>query len=86
MTVRHSVPQVIDDGSVAYVYGLGRVSQVADDDTIHYYLSDGLGSTTELADGDVVNTYGYDVFGPTRAHTGARTRLGLSLSMTASRC
>jgi RHS repeat-associated protein len=54
--------------------GLGRISQVADDDTTHYYLSDGLGSTMALtdADGDVVNTYDYDVFGPVRASSGSQ--------------
>ena len=71
--VARSIPQVIDDGSLAYVYGLGRVSQIASDDTTHYYLSDGLGSTMALtdADGDVVNTYDYDVFGAVLASTGA---------------
>jgi len=55
--------------------GLGRIAQIADDDTTYYYLSDGLGSTTELADGDgtVTGAYAYDVFGPVRAHTGAST-------------
>jgi RHS repeat-associated protein len=57
-----------------YVYGLGRIAQVADDDTTHYYLSDELGSTMALtdADGDVVNTYNYDVFGPVSTHTGSQ--------------
>jgi RHS repeat-associated protein len=68
------VPQVINDGSLAYVYGLGRISQVADDDTTFYYLSDGLGSTMALtdADGEVANTYEYDVFGAVRASTGSQ--------------
>jgi RHS repeat-associated protein len=72
--VARSIPQVIDDGSLAYVYGLGRISQVAADDTTYYYLSDGLGSTMALtdADGDVVNTYDYDVFGAVRASSGSQ--------------
>ena len=72
--VVRSVPQVIDDGSLSYVYGLGRIAQVAADDTTYYYLSDGLGSTMALtdADGDVVNTYEYDVFGAVRAQTGSQ--------------
>jgi RHS repeat-associated protein len=72
--VAQSIPQVIDDGSLAYVYGLGHISQVAADDTTFYYLSDGLGSTMALtdADGDVVNTYNYDVFGEVRSQTGSQ--------------
>jgi RHS repeat-associated protein len=72
--VARSVPQVIDDGSLAYVYGVGRISQVASDDTTYYYLSDGLASTMALtdADGDVVNTYDYDVFGSVRSQTGSQ--------------
>ena len=56
-----------------WVHVLGRISQVAADDTTYYYLSDAPGSTMALtdADGDVVNTYARDVFGPVRAHTGA---------------
>jgi RHS repeat-associated protein len=54
--------------------GLGRIAQVAADDTTHYYLSDGLGSTIALtdADGDGVNTYDYDVFGAVRSSTGSQ--------------
>jgi RHS repeat-associated protein len=68
------IPQVMDDGSLGYVYGLGRISQVASDDTTYYYLSDGPGSVMALtdADGDVVNTYDYDVFGAVRASSGSQ--------------
>jgi RHS repeat-associated protein len=69
-----SVSQIIDDGSLAYVHGLGRISQVAADDTTYYYLGDGLGSTMALtdADGDVVNTYDYDVLGAVSSQTGSQ--------------
>jgi RHS repeat-associated protein len=72
--VARSIPQLMDDGTLAYVYGLDRIAQVADDDTTYYYLSDGLGSVMALtdADGDVVNTYDYDVFGAVRSSTGSQ--------------
>jgi RHS repeat-associated protein len=72
--IGRSVPQIIDDGSLAYVYGLGRISQVASDDTTFYHLSDGLASTMALTDasGNVVNTYDYDVFGSVSSQTGSQ--------------
>jgi RHS repeat-associated protein len=71
--VAASIPQVVDDGSLSYVYGLGRVSQVGAAGTF-YYLSDGLGSAMALTDasGNVVNTYNYDVFGSVRSQTGSQ--------------
>ncbi|HLF77756.1 MAG TPA: RHS repeat-associated core domain-containing protein [Dehalococcoidia bacterium] len=68
-----SIPQVLDDETLKYVYGLGRISQVGASAT-YYYLADGLGSTMTLVDdaGDLVNTYDYDVFGAVRASTGAQ--------------
>ena len=46
--VARSIAQVLDDGDLMYVHGLGRVSQVDSSDVTHYYLTDGLGSTMAL--------------------------------------
>src|SRR5262245_24035548 len=56
--VAMSIPQVLDDGSFKYVYGLGRVCEVGPSTTTHYYLTDGLGSTIGMvnASGTIVNT------------------------------
>jgi RHS repeat-associated protein len=72
--VNGSIPQVVDDGTLKYVYGLGRIAQVENDDDTFYYLTDGLGSTMALTDasGSVVNTYEYDVFGAVRSSTGSQ--------------
>ena len=42
--VNRSIPQVVDDETYQYVYGIGRIAQAGSSAT-HYYLSDGLGST-----------------------------------------
>jgi RHS repeat-associated protein len=70
--VNRSIPQVLDDEDLRYVYGLGRIAQVGA--STHYYLSDGLGSTMALTDeaGDVVNDYDYDVFGALRDSSGSQ--------------
>ncbi len=67
------IPQILDDGDLRYIYGLGRIAQVDDSDVTHYYLSDALGSTMALTDsaGDVVNDYEYDVFGAVSASSGS---------------
>ncbi|HLF77761.1 MAG TPA: RHS repeat-associated core domain-containing protein [Dehalococcoidia bacterium] len=72
--VATSIPQVLDDETLKYVYGLGRISQVGASAT-YYYLADGLGSTMALVDstGTVVNTYDYDVFGAVRGSTGSQS-------------
>jgi hypothetical protein len=69
-----SIPQVLDDGSFKYVYGLGRIAEVGPGTTTHYYLPDGLGSTMALVDssGSAANTYDYDVFGAIRTSTGSQ--------------
>jgi RHS repeat-associated protein len=71
--VNRSIPQVLDDETYEYLYGLGRIAQVGASET-HYYLTDGLGSTLVLTDeaGEVVNTYDYDVFGAPQAETGSQ--------------
>jgi len=72
--VSTSIPQVIDDGTLDYVYGIGRISQISSTDVTYYYLTDGLGSTVALTDstGAVVNSYEYDIFGDVRASTGSQ--------------
>jgi RHS repeat-associated protein len=69
--VNRSIPQVLDDEDIRYVYGIGRIAQVDGADT-YYYLTDGLGSTMALTDddGEVVNDYDYDVFGGLRDSSG----------------
>ena len=71
--VNRSLPQVLDDGTSQYVYGLGGtpIAQVSATGTV-YYLADGLGSTmaTTDASGSVVNTYTYDPYGATTSSTG----------------
>ena len=71
--VSRSIPQVLDDEDLRYVYGMGRIAQVDGADT-YYYLTDGLGSTMALTDeaGDVVNDYDYDVFGALRDSSGSQ--------------
>jgi hypothetical protein len=88
--VNRSIPQVLDDEDLRYVYGIGCISQVSGSAT-HYYLSDGLGSTMALtdADGAVVNDYDYDVFGALRDSSGVRrttSHLLASRSMGALGC
>jgi RHS repeat-associated protein len=70
--VNRSIPQVLDDEDLRYVYGIGRIAQVGA--STHYYLSDGLGSTLALTDedGDVANDYDYDVFGGLRDSSGSQ--------------
>ena len=72
--VAASIPEVLEDGSFKYVYGLGRLAEVGPTTTTHYYLPDGLGSTMALVNssGSVVNTYDYDVFGAIRSSTGSQ--------------
>ncbi len=71
--VAQGIPQVLDDGDLRYIYGLGRIAQVDDSEVTHYYLSDALGSTMALTDASkgVVNTYEYDVFGAVSASSGS---------------
>jgi RHS repeat-associated protein len=71
--VNWSIPQVVDDETYQYVYGLGRIAQVGSGATF-YYLTDGLGSTMALTDeaGDVDTTWDYDVFGAVRGLTGSQ--------------
>ena len=55
--VARSIPQVIDDGNLMYVYGIGRILQAGSIGLTRYYLADGLGSTMALTDSRI-NTVG----------------------------
>jgi RHS repeat-associated protein len=71
--INWSIPQVLDDETYDYLYGVGRISQVGSSAT-QYYLTDGLGTTLALTDdsGDIANAYEYDVFGRTTSATGVQ--------------
>jgi RHS repeat-associated protein len=75
--INTAIPQILDDGTFRYVYGLGRVSEVGPGTTTHYYLLDDLGSTMALVDsaGAIVNNYSYDVFGSVRSSSGSQANL-----------
>lgn len=70
--VNRRVPEILQDGTNTYVYGLGRISSTDANGSQTYFLSDALGSTTNLADGtgNVQASYSYDVFGAVRSQTG----------------
>lgn len=69
--VARKTPQILDDGTAQYVYGMGRVERVTASAT-HYYLTDGSGSTLALVDssGTVVQSYDYDAWGNVRSSSG----------------
>ena len=69
--VARSIAQVLDDGDLMYVYGLGRVSQVDSSDVTHYYLTDGLGSTMALTNASKTVVNDYDIFGAVSASSGS---------------
>jgi len=48
-SVLAGLTQVLSDGDNAYLYGLGRIGEEAND-TWAYHLSDALGSVRQLAD------------------------------------
>ncbi len=72
--INSSLPEVLQDGTYSYVYGLGGlISQTDVSGNQQYFLGNGLGSTEKLTDGSgsVVATYKYDIFGAVRASTGS---------------
>ena len=71
--IARSIPQLLDDGDLRYIYGLGRISQIDDSEVTHYYLTHALGSTMALTNASktVVNDYEYDVFGAVRSSMGS---------------
>jgi RHS repeat-associated protein len=68
--VNRSVPEILQDGTNTYVYGLGRISSTDGSGNQTYYTGDGLGSTTDLTNSSATKTdsYTYDAFG-TPTHT-----------------
>jgi len=68
--VNRGVPEILQDGTNTYVYGLGRISSTDGAGNQTYYTGDGLGSSTDLTNSSATRTdgYTYDVFGtPTHA-------------------
>jgi len=49
MDLASNLPQVLDDGTTTYTYGMDRISQTTSADT-EYFLGDALGSVRQLAD------------------------------------
>ena len=67
--INSGLPEVLQDGTWSYVYGLGLISQTDGNGVQNYILADGLGSTRRLtsADGSLgVGEYSYDAFGAVR--------------------
>jgi len=66
------VPQILDDGSGQYVYGVGLVSHIVGSSTL-YYLPDALGTTNTVVDssGNVVLAQTYDEYGNLQTRTGS---------------
>jgi len=63
--VNRGVPQVLQDGTNTYVYGLVLISGTDGSGSQTYYTGDGLGSTTDLTNSSATKTdgYTYDAFG-----------------------
>jgi RHS repeat-associated protein len=73
--VAAGLPDVLQDGTNTYVYGIGLISATDGSGNQTYFLHDGLGSTVALTDGsgNVTATYAYDAFGAVRSQTGGAT-------------
>lgn len=74
------IPQLLDDGSHAYLYGDGPLAQVDAGGNRQYLLTDALNSVRGLADngGNLAGTADYGVFGGLRGQTGAASALGFT--------
>ncbi len=72
--INAGLAQELYDGSLSYVYGIGRIAQIDGSGNTYYYLPDALGSTMALCDasGTVVNSYNYDAFGAIRSSSGSQ--------------
>ncbi len=68
------LPVELYDGTLSYVYGLGRISQIDGSGNTYYYLPDALGSTMAVVDssGTVADIYNYDAFGAVRSFSALR--------------
>jgi RHS repeat-associated protein len=72
--VNRSVPEILQDGTNTYVYGLGLISSTDGSGVQTYYDADGLGSTADLTNSSPTKTdgYTYDAFGaPTHSPGGS---------------
>jgi RHS repeat-associated protein len=74
--VNRSVPEILQDGTNSYVYGLGLISSTNGSGVQTYYDSDGLGSTTDLTNSSATKTdgYTYDAFGTPTHTSGSSTQ------------
>jgi YD repeat-containing protein len=63
--VNRGVPEILQDGTNTYVYGIGLISSTDGSGNQTYYTHDGLGSITDLTNSSAVKTdgYTYDAFG-----------------------
>jgi hypothetical protein len=66
------LPQVLEDGTNTYTYGIDRISQTTETDT-EYFLGDALGSVRQLTDstGAISLDRNYDPFGNLEAEAGS---------------
>lgn len=71
-------PTLVDDGSHAYVHGVGPQAQIDPSGNRHYLLSDALASIRGITDGNgaLVGGIAYDAFGAVRSQTGTGSVLG----------
>jgi RHS repeat-associated protein len=74
--VNRGVPQILQDGTNTYVYGLGLISSTNGSGVQTYYDSDGLGSTADLTNSLATKTdgYTYDAFGAPTHSPGSSTQ------------
>jgi RHS repeat-associated protein len=74
--VNRSVPEILQDGTNTYVYGLTLISSTNGSGVQTYYDADGLGSTTDLTNSSATKTdgYTYDAFGAPTHSPGSSTQ------------
>lgn len=65
LDINQALTQVLDDGSNAYLYGIGRIGEEQDVGGWQYHLGDALGSVRQLTDSslDVTQAKSYQPFG-----------------------
>jgi len=74
------LPQMVDDGTNAYLHAGGVVAQIDGAGVPTYELEDGLGSVRGLTDSDgtLAGMADYDVFGEARGMSGASSVFGFT--------
>ncbi len=74
--VNRGVPEILQDGTNTYVYGLGLISSTDGSGVQTYYDADGLGSTADLTNASAAKTdgYTYDAFGTATHSPGSSTQ------------